>query len=204
MRVVLLAAVAAAAALLVFRLIRRRTGHNGITSLRLAAIARASSLLDRNLDLEQALPDALRMLTPQFADWCTVHIVEDHGVRRAAIVHTNPETERKLADVLNRQPFRLDTPIGPARVIRTGEPELTRDVALDEFRSRRLRVLEIQSTVGLRSSLIVPLKAAERTLGSLTLAKGTSNAYDVDDLEWAQDLGNRIGAAIDRARSRET
>jgi hypothetical protein len=110
MRVVLLTAVAAAAALLAFRLIRRRGGHNSITSLRLAATARVTSLLDQNLALEQTLPDALRLLTPQFADWCTVHIVEEHSVRRAAIVHTNRETEQKLADVLNRQPFRLDTP----------------------------------------------------------------------------------------------
>ena len=49
--------------------------------------------------------------------------------------------------------------------------------------------------------MIVPLKARKMTVGALSLMRGGRRPpFDADDLAWAQDLGHRIGLAIENAR----
>src|SRR5262249_17645537 len=55
--------------------------------------------------------------------------------------------------------------------------------------------------VDARSAICVPLRAQERTLGALTLARTQSGeTYGADDLALAEDLAGRIALAIDRGR----
>src|SRR5262249_6573422 len=120
------------------------------------------------------------------------------GIRRAAAVHATPEGERELRTFLDRFPFDPNAPQGPAKVIRTGQAELHRviprrpDVSEDVWRALQ--------RVGLGSSIIVPLKARQQTLGALTLTRAATRTYTEADLEWAQDFSHRIGLAIENAR----
>lgn len=72
------------------------------------------------------LEDVLRLVVPTFADWSTLHLIEDGGVRRATVVHADPELERQLRRRLSEVPFVRGAALGPARVIRTGEADLLR------------------------------------------------------------------------------
>jgi serine phosphatase RsbU (regulator of sigma subunit) len=55
--------------------------------------------------------------------------------------------------------------------------------------------------LGLRSVMVVPLRAREQSIGSITLASGGSGrAYGDEDLELAQELARRAALALDNAR----
>ena len=67
--------------------------------------------------------------------------------------------------------------------------------------SKRPQKGTILGGIDARSAICVPLRARERTLGALTLARTqTGEAYGADDLALAEDLAGRIALAIDRGR----
>src|SRR5215831_10676716 len=87
-------------------------------------LSKISFVLGEILDEHTRLEDVLRLLVPTFADWSTLHLIEDGGVRRAAVVHVVPELEAQLRKRLSEVPFVRDAPLGPAKVLRTGEADL--------------------------------------------------------------------------------
>jgi serine phosphatase RsbU (regulator of sigma subunit) len=61
--------------------------------------------------------------------------------------------------------------------------------------------LDMLRALGLRSVIIAPLVAHQRTLGTLTLALAeTERLFGDDDVQLAIELGRRAGVAIDNAR----
>ncbi len=196
----LLVVVVAGAAVAIFGLERVRARHRDAAA-RWAATARVSVLLAEALDAHAVLTDALRLLVPHFADWCTLHLVDDDAARRAALVHAVPELERTLAEGFGAFPFDPLGPSGPARVIRSGEAELRRYVRPSDIADQPEHLRRLAAAVDLRSSVIVPLKARHVTLGALSLMRGGGRTpFDAEDLAWARDLGHRIGLAIENAR----
>ena len=60
--------------------------------------------------------------------------------------------------------------------------------------------LEFLRSLGLRSSIVVPIRARDRNLGALTLLSAWSERrYSADDVHFAQILASRIGLALDNA-----
>src|SRR5205814_3508450 len=58
-------------------------------------LAEASAILASSLAYETTLKNVASLAVPQFADWCTVDIVEETGsVERLIVAHTNPEQVR--------------------------------------------------------------------------------------------------------------
>jgi serine phosphatase RsbU (regulator of sigma subunit) len=87
-------------------------------------------------------------------------------------------------------------------VIRTGRPELyseipdemLTDAAEDDEHLRVLREL------GMKSAMVVPLRAQGRTLGAATFVSAESGrSYGDDDLAFAQELASHAALAIDNA-----
>src|SRR5207237_1672153 len=92
---------------------------------------------------------------------------------------------------------------GVGRVIRTGIAELYSDIpdealtaaAVDEEHLSLLRAL------GMRSVLVVPLRARGRTLGVMTLVTAESlRRFDESDKEFAEQLAGRAAVAVENAR----
>jgi two-component system, cell cycle sensor histidine kinase and response regulator CckA len=63
-----------------------------------------------------------------------------------------------------------------------------------------LETRSILESVGVGSALVVPLKARTQTIGALTLARRQPEQYSDSDVAWAEDLGHRIGLAVENAR----
>jgi signal transduction histidine kinase len=188
-------ATAAAAGVVILERIRRQHVRD-IT--RTAVRARIGYALAEGLVAGEAVHDVLRMLLPDHADWCVLHLVEGGRVRRVGVVHADPQIERLMRETFERLPFAAAALTGPANVIRTGEPELVR-----EFSPARLEKLpnpDLFRRAGLGSFLCVPLKTRSDTVGALSLACRTPHAYDEKDLVWAQDLAYRIGLSIENRR----
>src|SRR5712675_698089 len=119
----ILAVVAAAAAvgLVILERIRRQRVRD-IT--RAAVRIRIGHVLAEGLGAGEAVHDALRLLLPDHADWCVLHLAEAGRVRSVAVVHADPQLEQSMRETFERLPFAIDAPAGPASVIRTGQPEL--------------------------------------------------------------------------------
>jgi len=163
-------------------------------------LAEAGRLLATPVDNAARLADVAHLAVPLMADWCAMDVVgEDGSLQRAAVAGTD---SAKAAMAVGH-PFELDAPHGAARVMRTGEPELypfvpdslLEAVAHEEAHLRALRELD------LKSALVVPLMARERTIGALTLVwVGSRRRYSRADLALGEELARRVALALDNVR----
>ncbi len=172
--------------------------------LRERFLARAGETLMSSLDYEETLRNVAWLAVPQIADWCAVDLVDDSGARqRVVVAHRDPE-KLALAERLRRyEPPELDPAGGIGRVIRTGEALLYPDVT-DEMLvagSRDEEHLALLRAVGLRSVLLVPLRAPSRSLGAMTMVSAESlRRFDESDREFAEQIAARAAVAVENAR----
>ncbi|MUL37418.1 PAS domain S-box protein [Gloeocapsopsis dulcis] len=167
-------------------------------------LAEASGLLGPSLDYQTTLENLANLIVPQLADWCTIYVVgEDKTPRQVALTHTDPEKVKWAKEVLNRYPLNPDALIGTPQVIRTGKSELYSqipDFVLAGLASNTEH-LEILHQVGIKSLMCVPMKARDRTLGTIAFYSAESGkTYTPADLVFAEDLGRRAGLAVDNAK----
>jgi two-component system cell cycle sensor histidine kinase/response regulator CckA len=187
--------VGAAIAIAMLERARRR---NLQAAVRWATISRVSAALAEVLQADTALEDVARLMLPEFADWCTLHLVDAKIVRRVAVAHVDPAIERLIRARFATVPFLFDAPRGPAKVIRTGELDLQEVVGPDSLIGQRDPALF--QLAGYGSLISVPLQAPTKTIGALTLHRRAPHSYHASDVEWAQDLAHRIALALEHAR----
>jgi serine phosphatase RsbU (regulator of sigma subunit)/PAS domain-containing protein len=171
---------------------------------RSAALAEVGALLARSLDLDQTVRTIARLAVPRLADWCFVELLRDDGsIDRAAIQASDPELLERAREYDRRYPLDPESPVGSPRVIRTGEPDLQREIP-DEFlvaAAQDDEHLEILRSLGFRSSMIVPLRAGGHVIGDLALVSaGSGRRYDEGDLGAAQELADRCALYLENAR----
>jgi PAS domain S-box-containing protein len=167
-------------------------------------LAEAGSVLVGSIDYTRTLEAIARLSIPSFADWSFVHILEEDDVlRRVAVAHSDPAREVLLAQIEEAYPPTAEDPIGPARVARTGQPELFTDLT-DEVlvaAAKNRDHLEKIRQFGLTSYLSVPLVARGQKLGSLSFAYAESGRrYTADDLLTARQLADRAALALENSR----
>jgi PAS domain S-box-containing protein len=167
-------------------------------------LAQAGETLSSTLDYEEALRRLADLVVPQLADWCSVHLATASGeIRQGAVAHSDPAMLELAAEYRERWPVRPDEPGGPAAVIRTGRSELVADIP-DEVLVESIpdpERLALLRKLGLRSVIVVPIAAAGKTLGALTLVSAESRrAFTETDLAIAEELGRRAGTAVEHAR----
>ena len=160
--------------------------------------------LDSSLDYEVVLRRLARITVPRIADWCAIHMKGDDGaLLRLAVAHTDPKRERFAWDLEDRYPTDPDAPTGVPEVLRTGKAELYPEITEEMVResARDPEHLRIIRELGLRSAMLVPLRARGVTLGVVTLVSAESGRlYTQDDLEFASALARRAALSVDNAR----
>ncbi|HEY3822367.1 MAG TPA: ATP-binding protein [Polyangiaceae bacterium] len=167
-------------------------------------LSEASGVLAGSLDYEETLQAVTGLSVPRIADWVSIDIVGPDGVlRRVAAAHVDPPKAKLALELSQRHPPAPNDPMGPASVIRTGHTELLEEVS-DEVRARAgkdpegLRILD---TLGLVSSMCVPLHVAGQPVGAITLVSGESGRrFGASDVALAEELVRRASMAIDNAR----
>jgi signal transduction histidine kinase len=174
-------------------------------SRRLEFLAEASELLGSTLDHTTALRRLSTLAVPYLGNWCLIDIVDPSGrLERLAVAHSDPERLTEDAAFRERFPPTLEALHGPGYVIRTGRPELIREVTEDHLREasggdqKRLAALR---EIGMTSSISLPLMARGRVLGALTLLSDRpERLYGPEELATAEELGRRVAVAVDNAR----
>ena len=173
--------------------------------LRERFLAHASDLLaSSSLNFEETLQGVVSLAVPQLADWCAVELAEEPASsRQIAAAHRDPEKLAIVEEIRRRYPPDHNATGGVAAVLRSGRGELYAQIsdqmlaggAQDDEHLRLARLLNI------RSAMIVPIRAGDRTLGAMMFVTGdTPRAYGERDLIFAQELATRAGTALENAR----
>lgn len=166
-------------------------------------LAKASALLASSLEYEETLKNVASLAVPGMGDWCGVELADDTGgSKQVAVAHVDPAKVQLAHDLRRRYPPDPKAATGVPNVLRTGSPELYEQIpdellvagAVDEEH------LRISRELGLRSAMIVPIKDRGTVLGALTLILARDDRhYSRDDLLMAEQLAERMGAAIANA-----
>jgi PAS domain S-box-containing protein len=171
----------------------------------LTFLAEAGDALAGSLDPVQTLEEIARLAVPRLGDWVGVALASDErgGHENVAVAHIDPAKVRWARELQERYPPDPDAPTGAPQVIRTGRSELYPEIdeallqaaAVDD--EQRQLIADLQ----MRSAMVVPLRARERTLGAITFIFAESGRqYSTHELELAEELGRRAGLALDHAR----
>ena len=173
------------------------------SAMRLSIVSRASALLAVELDYPRAYARLADLLVEQIADLCLIDVTDGGTIRRVAASHADPARRREVEALRDRYPPSPQGKHPVARVLRTGQPELSpymteafvRETARDDEHLRIIQDLNFQSF------MCVPLAARGRILGTITLVStNPRRRYGDADLAVAQEVARRAAVRIDNAR----
>jgi serine phosphatase RsbU (regulator of sigma subunit) len=137
------------------------------------------------------------------AEWCTANLLQrDGSIRRLSGAHRDPSREHLLGELERRYPLSADDPTGAGSVLRSGRPELIREIDDDMLRSatRDPEHMRLLRTLGLRSRMIVPMVVRGKMTGTLTFARGEGERpYTLEDLRIVMEVARRATVAIAHA-----
>jgi GAF domain-containing protein len=173
------------------------------SAVRLSIVSRASALLAVELDYPRAYARLADLLVEQIADLCLIDVTDGGTIRRVAASHADPTRRPEVEALRDRYPPSPQGKHPVARVLRTGQPELSpymtdafvRETTRDDEHLRIVRDLNFQSF------MCVPLAARGRILGTITLVStNPRRRYGDADLAVAQEVARRAAVRIDNAR----
>ncbi len=155
-------------------------------------LAEASAALAQPLDLEDKLASLVRAVVPEFADWCSVEMIEQRGLARAVASRTDGQVDVSAeivevpADAVER--FESLRRAG-AGVVRALRESARNDQARELYRR------------GARSLISIALTARGSAFGAITLASFDADpGFVPQNVAFAEELGRRAATAIDNAR----
>lgn len=165
-------------------------------------LAEAGALLSGSLEYEMTLQELAQLSVHSLAESCEIDLVDGSDLRCLATAGANPAMTLLLEQLANQHVLRWSSPRSAVEVARSGQPILLANVT-DELLKQRCDDedhLRLVRALGIRSAMIVPLRARGQVLGVLSLGSTTAGRYGSADLELAQDLARRAAVAIDNAR----
>jgi len=151
--------------------------------------------------LEQTLDAIAAILVPEFGDFCTIDVIEADRVRRATVRATGPAAESIEAGLAERKPALQERLAGAASVTRQ-EPKFFERVAEADLRDAAAdeRDLEFLLGIGVRSFVVVELRARARPTGMLSVGVSHSGRrFRAEDAHFASVLAGRVALALDNA-----
>jgi PAS domain S-box-containing protein len=167
-------------------------------------LARASEVLASSLDYEKTVQAVADLAVPHFADWCVVHVAGEEGLpQRIAVAHRDPAMVALAVRVQNEYPADPDSQTGTAAIMRTGKSEFMSDIPQEvvDAAAQNDEHRAMLRTLSLRSYVAVPLIAAGRITGVLTLVgSDPGHRFEVGDVAFAENLASRAAASIENAR----
>jgi PAS domain S-box-containing protein len=158
---------------------------------RASLLAEVGNALDAELGTSERLTRLARLLVPRLADACLVELRGDEGRRELAGLAAR---DAGLAEALGAAHAAGRLP--PDHAAATARAEESGTAVLVGFGAERGA-----HPLALSSSVVAPLRARGRVLGSLTLGRGpTAAPFGANDLPLVEELGRRAGLAVDNAR----
>jgi signal transduction histidine kinase/CheY-like chemotaxis protein len=160
---------------------------------RTAFLAESDALL-ATLDYQSTLAAIASTAVPRIADWCIVEIEEErrHG-RPPIALHADPAKTAGVA-AMTDQFHALRIP----EILRGGRALLYKR---DDSKGTAPELDVLYAHCGTLSSMLVPITARGVMLGAILLGSANpQRIYDQLDLAMAEELGRKVGLAIENAR----
>ncbi|MEA2565176.1 MAG: hypothetical protein QOD49_353 [Actinomycetota bacterium] len=158
-------------------------------------------LLAASLDYRGVLERVAEFLVPRLADYCAIREVAGDGtVRRLVVRHADPAKAELVAKV-ESYPLRGQELL--PRGLQEGRSVVVQDVTEEHLRAAAVdeEHYALMEKMDIRSVMMVPVQARERTVGLILLASAeSSRRYGPDDVLLVEDVAQRAGLAIDNAR----
>jgi GAF domain-containing protein len=158
--------------------------------------------LDKADSLEALYEGLEHVLVPDVADWFKLYVVRPDGSPElVAAAHRDATLTTSILERSQAYPPSANDAVGVGAVLRTLEPELIEDIpaALLPALCVDATHLEFTRTIGLRSSLIVPILHGPTIIAVLRLVKGASERhFGSADLEVARSLAVTLGQVLAR------
>jgi PAS domain S-box-containing protein len=169
---------------------------------RMALLDAVGAVADGSLPLGETLQRVTEVIAPGFADICMVDAVHEGKVTRIATrAGGRPDAEEIEKRIRHRPPTLPDWLVNVDRAWRE-IPRWWPRMHDEELRrmAHSPDDLEFLRSLGIRSSIVTPIRARNRNLGTLTvIAAWSGDSYGSDDVRFAQILAGRIGLALDNA-----
>ena len=167
-------------------------------------LAEASHLLGSTLDYTETLKRLTRLAVPRIADWCAIMMVDGNGVLQPVeVAHTDPAKVEVAMEMRRRFPPAKDDRRGAYEVLRTGRSNYVREITDEMLDASNLHADQraMLEQLGLRSVMMVPLRARGRTFGVVQFVTAESGRlFDNEDVAFAEDFATRAAFAADNAR----
>ena len=172
---------------------------------KLRFLADASILLASSLDTPEALRRLAHAIVPRFADWCTITLRgEDGVVRRIIGVHKDPARQPTMDEYLRAaDPQEHKTSSVMVDAVAHGKSFFAEHVTQEQLEAAAQSPdhLRILMTLGVTSSVVVPLIARGTPIGALSLCMSDdTRQFRELDHQLARELGALAGLAVDSAR----
>lgn len=166
-------------------------------------LAEAGTILSRSLNLSEILASIAQLAIPEVADWCTIYLPDEGRLEPVTIAHQDPTMVALLQAYIQAHPIHISPDSGVGRAFLTGQPELLPAITDEMYDASPLDAAEKEEVLRLqlRSIITVPMVAAGHVVGVLGLGRtDLDRAFTTADLEFAQQVANRAGKAVENAR----
>jgi PAS domain S-box-containing protein len=171
-----------------------------------AFFARVGDALASALSLEETLRAVTHLVVPEFTDWALVNLLDaDDRIRLAETYHRDPEKHAAAMTLLGVQYGRVNSDSGSAAVVRTGRPRF-HPIVTGAGLAATIDgdVLDTVMTIGVGSSIIVPMLYRGKAVGTLSVVRTPGGeSYGAADVPFFEQLAARIAPAIGNAASYE-
>ncbi|HEX6040138.1 GAF domain-containing protein [Longimicrobium sp.] len=168
----------------------------------LTLLARSGRVLSSSLEVDDTLQAIAQIAVPALAEMVMVDVLEGDSIRRVAASHAASRLEALFQRARDYPPRPGDG--GPqAQVVRTGEPLLENEIddAWIDRVGRGPAHADLLRDLGPRSLVVVPIRAGQRVLGTLSLVRTAARpCFDDADVELAEELALRAALAMENAR----
>ncbi len=167
-----------------------------------AATQRATALADaskaiQTLDLEKALAALVRVGAMLIGDACIITLVEGGVVRTRVVAHRDEAHEAVLQDLVGVAVPRNDGPVSQA----VHENRTVRMAQAGDYRSALPTVDKYQSSVGVASLMVAPLRIGDAVIGTLGVSRDRGgDAYTEADERFLEELADRAALAFHNAQ----
>jgi PAS domain S-box-containing protein len=167
-------------------------------------VLRAARVVSEAATYTTTLDRLAAVAVPVLGDLCIIDVVGDDGeFQRMACHHRDPSKAALVQELRERYSPDPNGPHPTVDVIAHGRSRWSGVMTDDFLRAtcRDERHYEIVKALGFESYMAVPLMAEGRVLGTVTLVSaGSGRRFEVDDLDWAEQLASQVASVLDHAR----
>jgi PAS domain S-box-containing protein len=172
--------------------------------LRTELLAQVGAVLSSALDPTQILSPVPDLVVPGLADWCSISTLDDSGrAEITAVKHIDERKAERIREACGRDAFCLGAARALMKILRSGRsiylPEMEAEGVPSD--ARDTAYLRRMQALGTTSLMCVPILVQRRLYGAIGCGMSTSKrCFDRRDLAVAEEVGRRVGMALDNAR----